>query len=835
MTTKKTLQLKSNDGYYFPLFNLNGLRSSITPFFGGDLKLDQHHYALEPTTEVDLYSNIFSRNVIFKINDQQYFLNGQSSIQQNDELIYETDLLYQRVTRTNSLIKLDTTSYIPVDADIELHEIRVTNQSDAPFQLDITTAIPIYGRSADNLRDHRHVTSLLNQTEVVDHGIFVQPTLSFDERGHQINDTVYSVFAESNDLKIKGYITVLDDFINGGSLHFPKGLDALSPVGTKINGYEAIGAIAFHEVTVLPFQSITLYVSIGIHQSKKSAFKDHKKYLSHETFSKGLELTSKFFLNYIKGLSFNFHDLDTNKQLSWVVLQPMLRRYFGNSFLPHHDYGHGGRGWRDLWQDLLSLIMMNDDSVIDLLYDNFQGVRIDGSNATIIGDQPGEFKADRNLITRVWSDHGAWPLLTTKMYLDETGNIDFLLKKQAYFMDQFTHYTKKTRAKTTQNLQLTAKQEIYQGTILEHLLLQNLVGHHNIGKHGFVRLEDADWNDGLDMAHQHGETIAFTHMYANNLREIAKLIKKLNVNEIEVFKEMNSLLTLTPDLNDYFDRVAQFSGDVVKISSEALVKILFELAENRINKLHQDAFDQDRFQSYFDNEGINPDTQETIALTGQTMALLSKTATNQQASLVASTVRNMLFDQSLGGYKLNTNYQKLLTNMGRAYGFAYGHKENGAVFAHMAVMYAYGLYQYDLVSYGHEAIVSLLKRAQNPKSKVLHGIPEYFNDRGIGMYPYLTGSASWLLKLLRTEIFGIQFDLGVLTLKPKLKTEDFINGQASITTYLFNKLRKVTYHNPKNLDFGFYKISKILIKGNEIDNHIKNIDDDIEVYLDEIL
>ncbi|MDR4969107.1 MAG: hypothetical protein RG740_05765, partial [Acholeplasmataceae bacterium] len=475
------------------------------------------------------------------------------------------------------------------------------------------------------------------------------------------------------------------------------------------------------------------------------------------------------------------------------------------------------------------------DSVIDLLYDNFQGVRIDGSNATIIGDQPGEFKADRNLITRVWSDHGAWPLLTTKMYLDETGNIDFLLKKQAYFMDQFTHYTKKTRAKTTQNLQLTAKQEIYQGTILEHLLLQNLVGHHNIGKHGFVRLEDADWNDGLDMAHQHGETIAFTHMYANNLREIAKLIKKLNVNEIEVFKEMNSLLTLTPDLNDYFDRVAQFSGDVVKISSEALVKILFELAENRINKLHQDAFDQDRFQSYFDNEGINPDTQETIALTGQTMALLSKTATNQQASLVASTVRNMLFDQSLGGYKLNTNYQKPLTNMGRAYGFAYGHKENGAVFAHMAVMYAYGLYQYDLVSYGHEAIVSLLKRAQNPKSKVLHGIPEYFNDRGIGMYPYLTGSASWLLKLLRTEIFGIQFDLGVLTLKPKLKTEDFINGQASITTYLFNKLRKVTYHNPKNLDFGFYKISKILIKGNEIDNHIKNIDDDIEVYLDEIL
>jgi len=31
-------------------------------------------------------------------------------------------------------------------------------------------------------------------------------------------------------------------------------------------------------------------------------------------------------------------------------------------------------------------------------YDNFAGVRIDGSNATIVGRQPGEFKADRNNI-----------------------------------------------------------------------------------------------------------------------------------------------------------------------------------------------------------------------------------------------------------------------------------------------------------------------------------------------------------------------------------------------------------------------------------------------------
>jgi len=508
---KKTIKITRNDGYYFPLFNLLGLRSSITPFFGGDLKLDQHHYALEPTTEKDLYVNLFSRNVIFDIDDHTYLLNGQTLLQQNDEVIVEADLLYQKVTRKNSIYQIEVTSHIALNSNVELHEIVLKNVSSKSFKLNTTTNTILYGRSADNLRDHRHVTSLLNQIEVVNNGILVFPTLSFDERGHQENNTVYSFFAKSNDLDVLGYIPVLDDFIDGGSIQFPKGLKNLRQVGYKKSGYEAIGAIKFKEIDLKPNQEIKLYLSIGIHKDKLDAVNDTIQYLNYDNFYQSLNESCNFFKSYVSGLSFEFHDNDTSKQLSWVVLQPLLRRYFGNSYLPHHDYGHGGRGWRDLWQDLLSLIMMNDQSVIDLLYNNFQGIRIDGSNATIIGDKPGEFKADRNMITRVWSDHGAWPILTTKMYIDETGNIDFLLKKQSYFMDQFTHFTKKIK-RYEKNRQLDQFDQEYQGTILEHLLLQNLVGHHNIGKNGFVKLEDADWNDGLDMAHHLGETIAFTHM-----------------------------------------------------------------------------------------------------------------------------------------------------------------------------------------------------------------------------------------------------------------------------------------------------------------------------------
>ena len=159
---------------------------------------------------------------------------------------------------------------------------------------------------------------------------------------------------------------------------------------------------------------------------------------------------------------------------------------FGNSFLPYHDYGQRGRGWRDLWQDILALLIMETGQVDHLLFENFAGVRMDGSNATIIGGHPGEFKADRNNIPRVWMDHGAWPLLTTQLYIDQTGDLAFLLRDQEYFKDHLVERAQSIDQdwepiQGTQ--QHTSMGELYQGTILEHLLVQHLTAFFNVGEH----------------------------------------------------------------------------------------------------------------------------------------------------------------------------------------------------------------------------------------------------------------------------------------------------------------------------------------------------------------
>ena len=97
------------------------------------------------------------------------------------------------------------------------------------------------------------------------------------------------------------------------------------------------------------------------------------------------------------------------------------------------------------------------------------------------------------------------------------------------------------------------------------------------------------------------------------------------------------------------------------------------------------------------------------------------------------------------------------------------------------------------------------------------GIPEYINRKGRGMYSYLTGSASWFLLTMLTEVFGIRGHLGDLVLEPKLVREQFdASGKASVSTLFADRRLNIVYHNPTHLDYGQYEINEISIDGRPV-------------------
>ena len=843
------IEQPENTSYlYFPLASETGLKSSITPNLGGDAKIDQETFLLEPVSAENLHNNRASRNFwLVKNKVDVYSAAGASAAQENgrfsemqDESSIAAGFMWHTLTRFSEIhqLKSTITSFIPKDNNVEIMYITVQNQSEHTQEFTAYAAVPIYGRSADNIRDHRNVTSMLHRIDTDQNGVFVCPTMSFDEKGHRTNNHIYYVMGCTGKGSFpESFYPTVEDFIGeGGTFTHPRAVYEQYPgypAFQSAAGKEAMGAFRYPSVSLSPGETADYILFIGVEDDKQKIIDLFETYNTSDKVGQALSDTKSYWQNQVN-VSFHTNDSDFDRLMKWICFQPFLRRLFGCSFLPHHDYGRGGRGWRDLWQDCLSLLLMEPEKVGQMIAANYGGVRIDGTNATIIGSGDGNFVADRNGISRVWMDHALWPLMTTKLYIDQTGDIGILNQSVPYFKDAQTMRGSgmDTLWKPEDgNKQRTDGNDIYTGTILEHLLIEQLSAFYDVGDHNIYRLHGADWNDALDMAAEHGESVAFTCAYAGNLLNLAAMIRHLDkcssTHTATLLEEITVLLNDDMELFDHIKKKQKILSDYMnrcrhKISGKCVDIPLSVLAVNLIQKANRlmehlrshewiDApGDEGWFNSYYDNHGRAVEgvfqNEVRMMLTGQVFAIMSGTAQDSQIEKIVRSADHYLYLKEIGGYRLNTDFHELKFDMGRMFGFAYGEKENGAVFSHMAVMYANALYHRGFVKEGWKALKTLADTALDfSTSHIYPGIPEYFRSDGRGMYHYLTGAASWFMLTMITEVFGVRGEAGDLVLYPKLLSCQFdAEGTASINIRFAGRQFSVTYRNKNKRDFGDY-------------------------------
>lgn len=815
---------QDEQGVYFPLVNESGMVSCVTPQLSGDCKTGQNTYLLAPASGETLHESRAARNFWVRMEGfSPWSAVGQSAPQQAarftgqaEAAVLEGGLFWQRVTRIHrpSGLKADVLSFVPAGLDrVEIMQVTLTNTGAGCLTMTPIAAIPLYGRSADNIRDHRHVTSLLHRIFLRPFGVELRPTMTFDERGHQPGNLSYRVYgAEGSRTPPVGFVPLVRDFVGSGSYDWPEAVVCPDKVplweaGQTAQGGEAVAALYFKTVTLQPGEVRHYQIVLAIGD-------DPTPYLSRSAVEDALHSTRSFWQK-VSAISVHTQNGDMDAWMRWVAVQPTLRRICGCSFLPHHDYGRGGRGWRDLWQDSLALLLTDPAGTREDLLHYFAGVRTDGTNATIIGAKPGEFKADRNGIPRVWMDHGFWPLLTVNLYLNETGDYGFLLERQPYFRDTLAH--------RGEGQPLSKPGVPKEGTVLEHLLIQAVTAFFDVGKHGHMRLRGGDWNDGLDMARIQGESVAFTAAYAGNFEILADLTEKLG-DTVIIAAPLAALLeaaseeisTRTQDLEDYCVKMEQESQSlpipVGHLAERLRAMGLWLKKRIRETEWVGDGANLHWFNSYYDDrgrqvEGLFGDSVRMM-LTGQVFCLLSGTANDAQAQQIIRAVDWYLWDTTRGGCCLNTDFREVRMDLGRMFGFAYGSKENGAVFCHMAVMYAYALYSRGFAKEGWKVLEQLYLQSRDfDVSHILPGIPEYFDERGRGMYPYLTGAGSWMMLTLQSQVFGVRGQGGKLCLEPKLLAEHFDNqGIAQIRCSSVGHALTVRYHNPAGLEWGTYQI-----------------------------
>uniref|UniRef100_UPI000ABAA390 hypothetical protein n=1 Tax=Clostridium sp. NkU-1 TaxID=1095009 RepID=UPI000ABAA390 len=251
----------------------------------------------------------------------------------------EAGFMHHKLTRTSKQlgIKGSISSLVPATGErVELMKIQIENISEEYKSLQIVTAIPLYARSADNIRDHRHVTSLLHRIKTKSSGVIVTPTMTFDERGHKRNHRAYGVFGGNDSQHPVGYYPVLEDFTGeGGNLENPKALYEipLKPQGLdfETGGYEALGGLCFQECRIGPKEKITYLVAMGYGDTEEELIHSCEQFLNETAFDRCRKQTAEYW-NQKVNVRFHTGNSIFDRWMRWVSFQPMLRRIYGCSF-----------------------------------------------------------------------------------------------------------------------------------------------------------------------------------------------------------------------------------------------------------------------------------------------------------------------------------------------------------------------------------------------------------------------------------------------------------------------------------------------------------------------
>ena len=122
-----TFKLKNpqhTSGLYLPLAGMKGLKSAVTPDFGGDAKVDQNHFLIAPKSIMNLSSDRDTRNFFLIYPDGLWSATGTSAAQEaarfEPVVAIPKDILKARDSEENSLISV--ANYIKNNGLKNLHE-----------------------------------------------------------------------------------------------------------------------------------------------------------------------------------------------------------------------------------------------------------------------------------------------------------------------------------------------------------------------------------------------------------------------------------------------------------------------------------------------------------------------------------------------------------------------------------------------------------------------------------------------------------------------------------------------------------------------------------------
>jgi len=696
---------------------------------------------------------------------------------------------YTRIVSEFYGIRTDVTIFVPRGDRRVIRDIRITNASGQPVEVD---AVPMV--------EYTHPDALKQFTNADWVPQTMQSKAHRDERGLIIlaqcpfmnKDTRVNIFTSNH--PASSFETDRRRFL--GNNGYGTWANPLSLQEPELSSYEAqrgdnVAALLHHMGTIHPGETACLITQLSQDESVEKALPTIDRYREPGQVAQAFEDLAASWDAFLSRLQVDTPDAGLNSLLNVHNPRQCHTTMNWSRYLSLYQLGLGARGmgFRDSSQDVMSILVGIPDEGKALIRRLLHVQKRDGSamhqfNPLTMVANEGDAR-EMEGAPKYYGDDHLWIVLTVTAYLRETGDLTFL--------DEVIPYYEKDKE--------GKEQPIEAGTVLDHLRRAIAFTDKDIGAHGLPLLGFADWNDTVNL--QAGaESLFVANLYGTALLEMIELTRHL--------------------------------GDA---EAAAEYTRAYETMKQRVNA---HAWDGAWYVRYFDAGG-NPlgshvNTEGQIYTNGQSWPVISGFASRSRAMAALDAVRRRL--NTPKGIKLSTpGYNGFDPAKGGVTTYPPGAKENGGIFLHAN---PWVIIAETIVGNGDRAFEYYSQINPVNKNDCIDEFecePYVYPQNilgdehpqfGLARNSWLSGTASWAYQAATQHILGVRPTYGGLTIDPCIP-------RAWPGFKVTREFRGATYHievrNPRHVCKG---VTAIRVDGRVSETHIVPAFADGEVHRVEV-
>ncbi|MBC8448984.1 MAG: glycosyl transferase [Chloroflexi bacterium] len=622
---------------------------------------------------------------------------------------------YTRIVSQFYGIRTEVTIFVPLRGSQEIRDIRITNVSDRPLEID---AIPVV--------EYTHPDALKQLTNAD----WVPQTMQSRVYGDEDGSVILTQYAFMNkDSRVNTFTSnqPVSSFESDrrrflGDNEYGTWAHPLSLERDELSSHETlcgdnIGALLHRLGVIRPGETVRLITQLGQAESVGQARPSIRRYRDLAEVDRALEELADFWDRYLSVLQVETLDAAMNSLVNVHNPRQCYITLNWSRYLSLYQLGYGARGigFRDSSQDVMGALAGASQEAMALLRKLLQVQKRNGSamhqfNPLTMEANEGDSREVEEA-PKYYSDDHLWITLAVTAYLKETGDLAFL-------DEVIPHYEKGGDGRPIES-----------GTVLDHLRRAIEFTWSNVGAHGLPLLGFADWNDTVNLGA--GAESLFT----------ANLFGKALLETIEL---------------------ARYLGDEESI---ARYTETYETMKQRVN---EHGWDGEWYMRYFDADGTplgsHRNTHGQIYANGQSWPVISGFAPPERARAALDAVYQRL--NTRHGIKLSTpGYDGYDPTKGGITTYPPGAKENGGIFLHANPWVIIAETMMGNGDRAYEYYRQINPVAKNDRIDEYECEPYVFPQNilgdehpqfGLARNSWLTGTASWAYQAATQYILGVK-------------------------------------------------------------------------------